>query len=94
MMRGSSSVSGGSAAGQDQRAPASRISVSRAYGPYVRGLAFGAIRRGQALRQRDPHNLVGVATLGWTLGLPLFGGPRSKVAQRRSLHDGGASRRR
>ncbi len=45
------------------------------YGPYVRGLAFGAIRRGrgEALRQRDLHNLIGVATLGWTLLVSVTG---------------------
>ncbi|MGU3538048.1 PepSY-associated TM helix domain-containing protein [Methylobacterium sp. A54F] len=45
------------------------------YGPYVRGLAFGAIRRGrgEALRQRDLHNLIGVATFGWTVLVSVTG---------------------
>ncbi|MGU3469235.1 PepSY-associated TM helix domain-containing protein [Methylobacterium sp. C33D] len=45
------------------------------YKPYIRGLAFGAIRRGrgEALRQRDLHNLIGVATLGWTLLVSVTG---------------------
>lgn len=45
------------------------------YGPYVRGLAFGAIRRmrGEPLRQRDLHTLIGVATLGWTLLVSVTG---------------------
>ncbi|MDP4026646.1 PepSY-associated TM helix domain-containing protein [Methylobacterium sp. NEAU 140] len=51
------------------------VSGVMVYGPYVRDLAFGAIRcgRGQALRQRDLHNLIGVATLGWTLLVSITG---------------------
>jgi uncharacterized iron-regulated membrane protein len=51
------------------------ISGGVVYGPYIRGLAFGAIRRGrgEAVRQRDLHNLIGVATLGWTLVVSVTG---------------------
>ncbi|BAU91978.1 PepSY-associated TM helix domain-containing protein [Methylorubrum populi] len=39
------------------------------YGPFIRGLAFGLIRRGRGerLRQRDLHNFLGTVTLGWAL---------------------------
>ena len=51
------------------------VSGTVIYGPYIRGLAFGAVRRGcgAALRQRDLHNLIGVATLGWTLLVSVTG---------------------
>lgn len=39
------------------------------YGPFIKGLAFGLIRRGRGerLRQRDLHNFLGTVTLGWAL---------------------------
>lgn len=45
------------------------------YGPYVKGLIFGEVRRGrgEALRQRDLHTLIGVATFGWTLLVSITG---------------------
>jgi uncharacterized iron-regulated membrane protein len=51
------------------------ISGAVVYGPYIRSLVFGAIRRGrgEAVRQRDLHNLIGVASLGWTLIVSVTG---------------------
>lgn len=39
------------------------------YGPFIRGIALGEIRRGRGrrLQQRDLHNLFGTIALGWTL---------------------------
>lgn len=39
------------------------------YGPFIKGLAFGMIRRGRGerLRQRDLHTFIGTVTLGWAL---------------------------
>ncbi|GJE76538.1 hypothetical protein BGCPKDLD_3132 [Methylorubrum suomiense] len=39
------------------------------YGPFIKGLALGEVRRkrGRRLQQRDLHNLFGTIALGWTL---------------------------
>jgi uncharacterized iron-regulated membrane protein len=45
------------------------------YGPYVRRLAFGAVRRGRSSRvvQLDLHNFFGVVVLGWAAVVSVTG---------------------
>ncbi|WP_428264831.1 PepSY-associated TM helix domain-containing protein [Haliangium sp.] len=65
---------------------ASIVSGVVLYGPYMRKLAFGTVRRRRSVRIRwlDLHNLLGVVTLVWllavgatgvvnTLAIPIFG---------------------
>ena len=65
---------------------ASIVSGVVVYGPFMRKLAFGTVRRDRSLRVKwlDLHNLLGIATLTWalvvgatgvmnTLATPLFG---------------------
>lgn len=65
---------------------ASLVSGAVLYGPYMRKLRFGTVRRGRSPRLKwlDLHNLVGVVTLVWvlvvgatgvvnTLAIPIFG---------------------
>jgi uncharacterized iron-regulated membrane protein len=62
------------------------------YGPFMRRLEFGAIRRGKSARLRwlDLHNLLGIVTLSWALmvgatgvmnalSTPLFGLWRAQI---------------
>ncbi|SJZ44168.1 Uncharacterized iron-regulated membrane protein [Enhydrobacter aerosaccus] len=45
------------------------------YGPFMRKLAFGAVRQGQGSRIRwlDLHNLLGIVTLSWALVVGVTG---------------------
>ncbi|MGH8079466.1 MAG: PepSY-associated TM helix domain-containing protein [Lysobacter sp.] len=45
------------------------------YAPYVKKIAFGALRRGRSPRllQLDLHNLIGAVVLGWALAVSLTG---------------------
>ncbi|HEY0296806.1 MAG TPA: PepSY-associated TM helix domain-containing protein, partial [Bordetella sp.] len=45
------------------------------YGPFTRKLDFGTVRAGRSARIRwlDRHNLLGVTTLAWTLGVGVTG---------------------
>ena len=65
---------------------ASLISGAVLYGPFMRKLRFGVVRRDRSARTRwlDLHNLLGVVTLAWvlvvgitgainTLAIPIFG---------------------
>jgi uncharacterized iron-regulated membrane protein len=65
---------------------ASLVSGAVVYGPYMRRLRFGTVRRDRASRLRwlDQHNLVGIVTLVWflvvgatgvinALNIPIFG---------------------
>ncbi len=64
----------------------SLVSGAVLYGPYMRKLRFGTVRRGRSPRVRwlDLHNLLGIVTLVWllvvgatgvvnTLAIPIFG---------------------
>jgi len=65
---------------------ASLVSGAVLYGPYMRKLRFGRVRRGRSARIKwlDLHNLLGIVTLVWllvvgatgvvnTLAIPIFG---------------------
>ncbi|HKX30399.1 MAG TPA: PepSY domain-containing protein [Blastocatellia bacterium] len=65
---------------------ASLVSGTVVYGPFMRRLRFGTVRKGRAARLKwmDLHNLLGIATLVWllvvgltgiinTLAIPIFG---------------------
>jgi uncharacterized iron-regulated membrane protein len=65
---------------------ASLVSGTMLYGPFMRRLRFGTVRRGRSARLKwmDLHNLLGIATLVWllvvgitgiinTLAIPIFG---------------------
>ncbi|GGC10587.1 PepSY-associated TM helix domain-containing protein [Pseudoduganella buxea] len=54
---------------------ASIVSGIYVYGPYMRKLSFGTVRRGRAARLKwlDQHNLLGMVTLVWLLVVGLTG---------------------
>jgi uncharacterized iron-regulated membrane protein len=54
---------------------AALVSGVAIYGPFMRKLAFGAVRRqgSRRLRRLDLHNLIGVATVAWALVVGLTG---------------------
>jgi uncharacterized iron-regulated membrane protein len=73
------------------------------YGPFMRKLPFGAVRRERAARIRwlDLHNLIGIATLVWalvvgatgvvnTLSIPIFGQWKATQLAEMIAHQGGA----
>lgn len=82
---------------------ASLVSGTVLYGPYMRKLRFGTVRRRRSARVKwlDLHNLLGIVTLVWlfvvgatgvvnTLSIPIFGHWQStQLAEMIARHDDG-----
>lgn len=85
---------------------ASLVSGAVLYGPFMRQLSFGTVRRGRSVRLKwlDLHNLLGIVTLVWflvvgatgvinTLAIPIFGQWKAtELAQMTAPYRDGAPR--